>query len=87
MSDDHEGYLSEDQDLTLRALAPNPCRVCQLYWAKVSLVTTGIQAGCLAVDETAPNADILVQTMLRLAKLENACPSQRPFSGTTKPLG
>lgn len=74
-----DGYLSDDREAQLRRAAPEPCRDCRRYTVRESWVLEGVQEGCGAVNEEAPNGNVVAALMLRMAKLEGACPSKEPF--------
>lgn len=63
-----DGYWSDDRDLQLRQLAPEPCRGCQNLITKESFIMNGVFTTCGAVDQTAANGAILATIMVRLAE-------------------
>lgn len=75
-----DGYLSDDREMQLRLAAPAPCRDCRRYTVRESWVVEGIQEGCSVVNEDVPNGNVVATLMLRIAKLEGACPSKEPFA-------
>ena len=54
-------------------------RVCRHYTVPERWVLGGLQEGRGMVDDDAPNGSVVLSLMLRLAKLEGACPSKEPF--------
>lgn len=72
-------FLSDDREMRLRQNACPTCRDCRHYTVRESWVLDGLQEGCGMVNEEAPNGPVVLVLMLRLAKLEGACPGKEAF--------
>lgn len=72
------GYLSDDQDLRLRAAAPVQCRLCRHLATKISAIAEKPLMWCDRPVE-APNSDILAALLMQASKAEN-CPFCSPFT-------
>lgn len=79
MEDQKQGYLADDENAALREQAPKPCRLCQLYQVKRSVILHKPVQACGAINIATSNDVVLSGMMIRLATLGN-CPEHQPFA-------
>lgn len=72
------GYLSDDTEMRLRAIAPVQCRLCFHLLAKMHILTGAPVIECNRPHEAA-NSDILSVLLMQSARDER-CPCCSPFA-------
>lgn len=78
------GYLSDDQEMRLRTLAPVCCRICTRLIARKSILSGKPVVLCGRITEETETADVLNNLLLNTARRYGECHEMRPMRALLK---